>query len=582
MSLIRRSRVVRVFLRAAFVLISTELALSIGAPWIERHAGTPGASDCEGAIVCVGDSNTFGVGAPPGRSYPDQLRALLQATGDAHAVVNVAFPGLTTRLMVDRFVRNLGAARPACVLFLGGANDLSAAHDLIDLPGHAGTVAAAAATIHQWFSRLRSYRMAVALVRVATHDTARREYGGREKTLPDPISVPGERWNAEYARARKTGLRELLGWYKVSWEFEIPERMDRFLADLRAHPDFAAARELFHLPIECCQWEADVVNGRPAAPLAVDRDAPSEVQTYAKFTAAWSLLARGEAAAARKAFEECGPLETTPWGVAFSDLMIASSRLLERDWARAHEMLAAVLARVEGLAPPVGIDYALGAAALSQLLADDTARLAGFTAAHPAWAERYDWLLCPLGHEWMVAAECVDAIKSGNPDEARARLDKARARFGHEPATLPLRWLLAHPGATLDEARRDLALEPPRISWTGERSSLLRRVSHAELKRIVSASVQRLSDLAGERGFPLIVLTYLDYEGVVQNGVLSEIATERHLPFVSFQTVYSLTEVGAEEKRRYFSPDRFHPNEAGYGLMARALLPVVREALGTK
>jgi lysophospholipase L1-like esterase len=73
------------------------------------------------------------------------------------------------------------------------------------------------------------------------------------------------------------------------------------------------------------------------------------------------------------------------------------------------------------------------------------------------------------------------------------------------------------------------------------------------------------------------VLTYLNFEQAEPNGRLRVLAARHGWPLVDLHALHSREELSAEEKRRYFSADRSHPNEAGHGLMARAAFEVLRE-----
>ncbi len=73
-------------------------------------------------VVCFGDSLTAGRGAPPGASYPDDLRRDLQHSGAHATIINQGISGDTTK---DGLAR-IGAvlrAHPAIVVLELGAND---------------------------------------------------------------------------------------------------------------------------------------------------------------------------------------------------------------------------------------------------------------------------------------------------------------------------------------------------------------------------------------------------------------------------------------------------------------------------
>jgi acyl-CoA thioesterase I len=73
-------------------------------------------------IVCFGDSLTAGLGAEPGKSYPDYLQADLDAKGFQYRVINEGVSGNTTKDGVQR-VDSVVAMKPAIVIVEFGGND---------------------------------------------------------------------------------------------------------------------------------------------------------------------------------------------------------------------------------------------------------------------------------------------------------------------------------------------------------------------------------------------------------------------------------------------------------------------------
>jgi tetratricopeptide (TPR) repeat protein len=87
------------------------------------RAGLPGSRG--GAIVCVGDSFTYGIGAEPGRSYPAQLQERLSSRyPDLDIeVVNAGVPGANTGEVLARLREELALRRPLAVVMLAGINN---------------------------------------------------------------------------------------------------------------------------------------------------------------------------------------------------------------------------------------------------------------------------------------------------------------------------------------------------------------------------------------------------------------------------------------------------------------------------
>ncbi len=80
------------------------------------------AADNRPAIVCFGDSLTFGQGVDPGKSYPDLLQAELDRSGYRYRVVNFGVSGDTTQDGLERLPLVL-AEMPRVVVLEFGAND---------------------------------------------------------------------------------------------------------------------------------------------------------------------------------------------------------------------------------------------------------------------------------------------------------------------------------------------------------------------------------------------------------------------------------------------------------------------------
>ena len=111
-----------------------ELLLQAGAGVVhltqhERGAAPPsssmGQADC--ALLCIGDSFTFGIGASsPENSYPGCVAKALSAQpiGGCSKVVNAGWPGATSRDAALELARRLEEVKPAAVALLIGANDL--------------------------------------------------------------------------------------------------------------------------------------------------------------------------------------------------------------------------------------------------------------------------------------------------------------------------------------------------------------------------------------------------------------------------------------------------------------------------
>lgn len=573
MSIIRRRRSVRVALRILLALASCELTLRLGAWLVERHVPSAAASP-DASILCIGDSNTFGVGAPPGRSYPDQLRELLRAAGDPREVVNLASPGLDSNQIVGRLERALAGGRPSCVLFLAGYNDWSRATALVD------GVEDDAGESHGAFARALSWSVTLRMLLTATYvlrgDTAHSMFGGeRSIGLPEPASVDLRDWDAEYARAKQHGLDAASPWIRFFFYIEDSPRIDRVLADLRARPDLERVKRTLRYPLRDLEWEADVLAGRAPPKLVVDAAEPSEGRQFALYAAAWRAMEDGRSDQARVVLANLELLGSDPWARNFRNLLLAWCTLQSRDFTAAAQQLSDVADRATALSPEVGLSSSLGGAAVATLLAEEGARLATFVAAHPAWERLNQWIRTTASSDWMETALCIDAMRSSDAARAQESWSREERRLAGRPVTATLRWILAHRDATFGQLRRELPLEPPRTSWIGTCGRVFRDVRTDEFRAVTTAADRRLASLAATHGFPVVVLTYLDYDATMQYERLRRLAAERQWPLVDLERRWTRGVLGADDKSKYFISDRAHPNEAGYGLMARAVFEVM-------
>jgi lysophospholipase L1-like esterase len=138
----------RLVLATVVPLLLAELVLQLGALAVAAFVSSrehAGSGEC--ALLCVGDSYTYGLGASRGDcSYPSVLETLLR---DAHEggpsrVVNAGWPGRNSRTVIELLPRHLQEFRPRRVAILCGANDVWSRpgrvkiEDLADPPASGG------------------------------------------------------------------------------------------------------------------------------------------------------------------------------------------------------------------------------------------------------------------------------------------------------------------------------------------------------------------------------------------------------------------------------------------------------------
>ncbi len=123
------ARVVRLLVALAIGLLLCELGLRAAGWGYLRAAGRSGVVRAAGSggltVLCLGDSNTFGMYEETGDAYPARLQALLdeRAPDDAHAVTNLGMPGMTTGHVLRLLARQLADQDPDAVLVLAGVNN---------------------------------------------------------------------------------------------------------------------------------------------------------------------------------------------------------------------------------------------------------------------------------------------------------------------------------------------------------------------------------------------------------------------------------------------------------------------------
>jgi len=122
----RRRRWPRRLLGVVLLLVLIELALEAAAPLVQsamlRRSPTP-SPDAPLTILCVGDSNTYGLYVPQW-SYPAQLLARLRPRFRGPvAVVNRGVPGQSAAQVAQALPDDLRGVHPDLVLVLAGLND---------------------------------------------------------------------------------------------------------------------------------------------------------------------------------------------------------------------------------------------------------------------------------------------------------------------------------------------------------------------------------------------------------------------------------------------------------------------------
>ncbi|MEM7308859.1 MAG: GDSL-type esterase/lipase family protein [Planctomycetota bacterium] len=115
----------RILLALLLGLVGAELLLrAAGWAYLTVHRRGPSAEAGEGAILCVGDSNTFGLYLAPADSYPARLGELVATAGaDAPAVLNLGVPGMGADHVARNLPEQIERHRPGVVIALFGVNN---------------------------------------------------------------------------------------------------------------------------------------------------------------------------------------------------------------------------------------------------------------------------------------------------------------------------------------------------------------------------------------------------------------------------------------------------------------------------
>ncbi len=148
---------------AAICLIVLEIALRlVGMIYAhksesDKHVNAAAAN----TILSVGDSVTFGIGAPSDLSYPAQLESMLSQSHpqSGYSVINRGWPGQNTTQFLMRFEKYLREFQPDIVTILIGAqnqNNYFGYHDYLNKSAKGS--GDFRITLHNWLDTVRVYK----------------------------------------------------------------------------------------------------------------------------------------------------------------------------------------------------------------------------------------------------------------------------------------------------------------------------------------------------------------------------------------------------------------------------------------
>jgi lysophospholipase L1-like esterase len=166
-------------------LLCAEAGLRIAGAAYLAWAGSraPAAGDGR-VLLCLGDSNVFGLYERPADAYPAQLQALLDAGADGRwRVENGGRPGASSLDVARRIDGELRRARPSAVLLTVGVNDQwsYAGGEGVDAP---------------WYEELRLTKLARLLAARLAGGAA----GQDQLSVPEGLPVRNADFAAELAR----------------------------------------------------------------------------------------------------------------------------------------------------------------------------------------------------------------------------------------------------------------------------------------------------------------------------------------------------------------------------------------------
>lgn len=121
-------RSLRVLLVLFAVIAAAELLLQLAHLFAQPRArnnqsASSSSSSSSAAILCLGDSHTFGAGVKADEAYPARLQEKLRARGYAVNAINLGAPGYNTSELRRRLPDWIKTYSPSAVIILAGVNN---------------------------------------------------------------------------------------------------------------------------------------------------------------------------------------------------------------------------------------------------------------------------------------------------------------------------------------------------------------------------------------------------------------------------------------------------------------------------
>jgi lysophospholipase L1-like esterase len=528
----------KALLAALTFLVALELVLQVGAlamAWfIPSRAAAGGA-----AVLCVGDSFTFGIGArSPATSYPGQLAGALATRGLPGVVVsNAGFPGHHSGDVLRKLAGQITAStKVVCVLV--GTNDSWRHPSRVEA---AELAQGGAGSGFEW--RWRTWGLVQLL---GNFESGSWQQAGETKVAGNAAVQPGDDRELGFAELARYGIsigKARLGRYEPDRTLPM-ERNDAFRQCMQAG-DFAQA---------CAQAEQSV-REHPESPLALQQVVTAAVQVGQrdKAMAAVSQLAQLVKAKPSGAAAECLVDAYLTSGQSEQAIAAARQRIAQQPLSivawDSLQQAAFVLGRRD--------DALQAMPEVLRLMGRTDPIRSGFIARHLArwWMENEPQRAAGL----LFAAFLID----GNVEEARIAGMVAAPIMRREHFDRVLAGLSgASPAAcrafaaVLDEVYAEKDAE----SWGA----------------VLRDHLNAIREVARQRGVQLVILSYPFHQPLVEQRQ-REVAQSLGVPFVAIRERFDV-QLRTRTTQELFVADG-HCSDAGYKLMAEMVAQAIAPLL---
>lgn len=532
----------KVLLALGVFLLALELVLQVGAAvatWaIARDAGPAGA-----AVLCIGDSYTYGIGATSAASsYPARLGELLRNRGLDVAVVNGGSPGQDSAFILRRLPSQLAAGtKLVCVMI--GTNDGWSHPAAVDADELArATAGDGSARTFEW--RWRTGRLLALATRFA--------FGSWSRTGDAAAATPARRGRDDL-RDPATGFAVLESVGVIPSVPELPvlppacePRVQARLDEIRrtqARGDGAAALALARV---LARDHADCAEAQHA--LVVTAQQSDDVAAAAALQRLQTMAQAGDPAASEQ-------LALALMTIGNCELALAAAQHRVRQEPRAV-FAWNVLQQAA---------YVLGNWDEFVRAAATSLRLAGrFSPADTAMISRhYARVIAPREPGKAAALLVAATLLDGDDGLARAHMralaanvpwdefERVMTTFGSDRAGAM---------ATLRPLLRTLHAGDASNAWAG----------------VLREHLEHIAGLARRHGAKVVLLSYPFFNAELE-GTLREAATALAVPFVAVRERFD-EELQHRSREQLFVRDG-HCSDAGYAIVAALVADAVAPLL---